>query len=95
MSIRIPATNLDKPLHIPLLKFSYAKATNLRNQLNAHLRAANVRMREIRATRPLENNANGGVIKYILHQLWILVVKPILDGLGFSVSDLGISAMLK
>jgi hypothetical protein len=93
-------SDLDEPLHIPLHEFSYAKATDLRNQLNAHLRAANVRMREgelddIRATHPVGDSAGGGVINYILHQLWILVVKPILDGLGFSVSTLGISAMLK
>jgi hypothetical protein len=46
----------------------------------------------IRATRPVGDNADGGVIKCILHQLWILDVKPILDGLGISVSALGISA---
>ena len=90
----------SEPLHIRLDKFSYAKAADLRNRLNAHLQDANVRMRDcelddIRATRPVRNNDGGGVIKYILHQLWILVVKPILDGLGFSVSTLGISSMLK
>ena len=83
-------SDLDEPLHIPLQKFSYAKATDLRNKLNAHLSAANVRMRDcefdaFRATRPTRDNDGGGVIKYILHQLWILVVKPILDGLGFLV----------
>ena len=93
-------SDLDEPLHIHLDKFSYAKATDLRNQLNAHLQDANLRMRDcelddIRATRPVRNNDGGGVIKYILHQLWILVVKPILDGLGFSVSTLDNSAMLK
>ena len=92
------SSDLDEPLHIPLHKFSYAKATDLHNQLNAHLHAANVRMHEckldgIRATRPVRNNADGGVLKYILHQLWILVVKPILDGLGYSVST--VSALLK
>ena len=93
--------DLDGPLHIPraLHGFSYEKATDLRNQLNAHLRTANIRMREcdlddgIRTTRPVGDNADGGVIKRILHQLWTLVVKPNLDGLGISVSTLGISAM--
>ena len=95
------SSDLDGPLHIPLHEFSYAKATNLHNQLNAHLRAANIRMRDsefdldgIRATRPVGDNFDGGVIKRILHQLWILVVKPILDGLGISVSTLGISAIV-
>ena len=91
---------MDEPLHIPLDKFSYAKATDICNQLNAHLQGANVQMRnceldDIRTTRPVRNKDGGGVIKYILHQLWILVVKPILDGLGFSVSTLGISSLLK
>jgi hypothetical protein len=82
---------LDEPLHIPLNKLSYGKATDLRNQLNSHLQAANVRVHEcepdgIRATCPVRDNEGGGAIKHILNQLWILVVKPILDGLGFSVS---------
>ena len=83
-------SNLDKPLHIPLHHFTYEKATNLRNQLNVFLRAANIRMRGIRATCPVGNNDGSDIIKNILHQLWILVVKPILDGLGFSVSIIGI-----
>ena len=92
--------NQNNPLHIPLHKFSYAKATDLRNQLNTHLHDANVRMREseldgIRAIRPIRDNNSSGVIKHILHPLWILVVKPILDGLGFTVSILGILYMLK
>ena len=94
--------DLDEPLHIPLHKFSHAKATDLRNQLNAHLCAANVRMREcdldgIRATCPvsLGDIDGSGVIKHILYLLWDLVVKPILDGLGFSVSTLLILAILK
>ena len=86
------SSDLDEPLHIPLHKFSYAKATNLHNQLNAHLHAAKVQMHEcelddIRATRPVRDNDSGGVIKDILYPLWILVVKPILDGLGLSVSN--------
>ena len=92
------SSDLDEPLHIPLHEFSYAKATNLRNKLNAHLRAANIRMREcddldgVRTARAAGDNADGGVIQRILYKLWIWVVKPILDGLGISVS---ISAMLK
>ena len=83
---------LDEPLHIPLHKFSFAKATNLHNQLNNYLHAANLWMR---GTQPFRVYDSGNVIKDILHQLWILVVKPILDSLEFSVSTLGISTMLK
>ena len=50
---------------------------------------------DVCATRPVGDNANGGVIKRILHQLWTLVVKPILDGLEIFVSTFDISAMLK
>ena len=94
------SSDLNEPLHIPLNKFSSVKATHLRNQLNAHLQDANVRMRDcelddIRAIRAVGKNDGGGVIKHILHQLWSLVVKPILDGLGFSVSALGFSSMSK
>ena len=76
----------DQPLHIPLPEFSYAKADDLRNQLLAHLCSHGVRMRES------QNNSRGICfkskigMKYILHQLWILVIKPILDALGYSVS---------
>jgi hypothetical protein len=85
--------DLDEPLHIPLPRFSYAKATNLCNKLNSHLRSDNLQMPEPeldgnRATRPVGGNDSSAVIKHILHKLWILVVKPILDGLGFSVSTL-------
>ena len=81
----------DEPLHIPLHESSFAKATYLCNQLNAHLHSANVWMQGceldgIHATCPVSDNDGGGVIQHILHQLWILVVKPILDGLGVSVS---------
>ena len=90
---------MDEPLHIPLHKFSFAKATDLHIRLKAHLHAANVRMCEcepdgIRAIRPVGYNDGGGVIRYILNCLWILVVKPILDGLPFSVSTLDISFIL-
>ena len=86
------SSDLDEPLHIPLHKFTFEKATNLHNQLNSYLHTANLQMR---GTQLVRLNESGDVIKHILHQLWILVVKPILDGLGISVSTLGISAMLK
>ena len=95
------SSNLNEPLHIPLHKFSYMKAIELCNQLNAHRHAAsNVQMHEceldgIRGTRQVIDNESGVMIRRILKQLWILVVKPILDSLEFSVSTLGISTMLK
>ena len=80
-------SDLDEPLHIPLQDFSYEMASDLHNQLKAQLHA------NLNDGLVSFNDCNSsGVIKHILHQLWILVVKPILDGLGFSVvSTLGIS----
>ena len=88
---------MDKPQHIPLNNFSYAKADKLHNLLNTHLCDANLRMDkgELDSTRATGSVRGGHAIKNILHQLWILVVKPILDSLEFSVSTLGISTMLK
>jgi hypothetical protein len=93
------SSDFDEPLHIPLHELSYAKATALHNQLNTHLRAANLRMNEcepddIRAIRPVGYNEGGYLIKHILPKLWIFIVKPILDGLGLKVSTLCFSAML-
>jgi hypothetical protein len=91
------SSHFNEPRHIPLHKFSYAKATDLHNLLNTHLRAAKLRMQGCepdRAIRPVGVNEGGAVIKLILPQLWILVVKPILDGLGLSVSTICFSAML-
>ena len=85
------SSDLDEPLHIPLHKFTFEKATNLHNQLNSYLHTANLQMR---GTQLVGLNDSGSVIKHILHQLWTLVVKPILDGLGISVST-GITAILK
>ena len=88
-------SDLDEPRHIPLDKFCYAKAIDLRNQLNNRLCDGYLRMRghdceldNIRATQPVRLRGDPGLIIDILSQLWILVVKPILDGLGFSVSTL-------
>ena len=50
---------LDEPLHIPLHKFSFAKATNLHNQLNNYLHAANLWMR---GTQPFRVYDSGDVI---------------------------------
>ena len=83
-------SDLDELLHIPLHKFSYAKANDIHKHLNAHFHAANVQMCEseldgICATHPLRDNNSSGVIRHILYQLlvWVLVVKPILDDLRF------------
>lgn len=75
----------DEPLHIPLPDFSYSKADNLRNRLRIHLHACSLRIRETgRAGRLYESGGDAG-IKSILRELWTLVVKPILESLGYQL----------
>ncbi|KAF8901389.1 CHAT domain-containing protein [Gymnopilus junonius] len=74
----------DKPVAIPLPDFSYRKAEALRINLRAHLRASGVRVRGAQPiTRGLRLDHKRG-IRAILAQLWLQLVKPILDGLGYS-----------
>ncbi|KDR84600.1 hypothetical protein GALMADRAFT_133860 [Galerina marginata CBS 339.88] len=79
-------SGIDNPLQIPLDTFSYTKAEDLREQFQAHLRRSDVRMRE--AERDLTDRGMrrmGDItIKGVLRQLWELVVRPILIGLGFT-----------
>ena len=81
-----------KPLHIALPEFSYNKADNLHTDLKIHLLAAGSRMRESKPDDPRGirrlGPGHGTSLQQILATLWILVVKPILDGLGYSVSIL-------
>ena len=79
-------------LHIPLPEFSYNKADNLHNDLKTHLWASGFRMRESkpddpRGIRPA-SLARSTSLQPILATLWMFVVKPILNGLGYSVSVL-------
>ena len=81
----------SRPIHTPLPDFSYEKATILRSRLQAILGASGMRMREVeaitRGTCLVEvSTSSGSTFKNILSQLWILVVKPILEALGYSVS---------
>ncbi|KDR70421.1 hypothetical protein GALMADRAFT_144721 [Galerina marginata CBS 339.88] len=77
--------------HIPLLDFSYAKADDLRNRLKDHLLDSGLRMRgsdSATISRGMRyEGRTGDVIKDVLRDLWILVVRPILDGIGQFVSN--------
>ncbi|KAF8873176.1 CHAT domain-containing protein [Gymnopilus junonius] len=73
-----------EPFHIPLPQISYNKAENLRNALKAHLRGSGVRMRESRAEVARGMRYEGTSVSRILSTLWTTVVKPILDGLGYT-----------
>ena len=81
-----------KPLHIALPEFSYNKADNLRTELKIRLLAAGSRMPESKPDDPRGirrlGPGHGISLQQILATLWISVVKPILNGLGYSVSIL-------
>jgi hypothetical protein len=76
---------LDEVMHIPLDGFSYAKAQKLRQSLNRLLKAGDIRARDTRATRRVVPTTGAG-FPSILSDLWLFVVKPVLDGLAFTVS---------
>ncbi|KAF8806730.1 hypothetical protein BYT27DRAFT_7140109 [Phlegmacium glaucopus] len=80
----VPGEN--QPIHTPLPEFSYEKAVVLRNNLQAILRTSGIRMREVEpSSRGIRLGRRGGLtFKEILCQLWLLVVQPILKGLGYS-----------
>ena len=82
----VPGDN--RPIHTPLPDFSFVKAAILRSRLRAILGASGMRMREVE---PITRGTRLAVssdltFKNILSQLWLLVVKPILEALGYSVS---------
>lgn len=85
------------PLHIPLPSFSLEKASKYRHALNVQLQSKGIRMREVevetdghQSERALKRwNKTGPssfAVRNVLRGLWIEVVKPILDLLGYSVS---------
>ena len=81
----------DKPLHIPLDKFTYQDALKLRGRLHAILSSHGCRMRDSgvdRAGRPIPKpgTQTKSDIHVVLEKLWLCVVKPILDALAYSVS---------
>ncbi|KAF6744761.1 CHAT domain-containing protein [Ephemerocybe angulata] len=88
---------LDKPLLIPLLKFSYEKAKNYQAILNSLLRTRNLRDR---SSEPVTGEPGRGMepapfgkhgedppIHQVLRGLWEEVVKPIMNALGYSSVD--------
>ncbi|KAF6750585.1 CHAT domain-containing protein [Ephemerocybe angulata] len=91
---------LDDPLHIPLPNFSIQKAIEHRGTLTSQLRACHLRNREMEGPAALMDKERGlrpaptkkrriddGPVHRVLRGLWEDVVKPILDGLGFSIVD--------
>ncbi|KAF8911677.1 CHAT domain-containing protein [Gymnopilus junonius] len=86
---------VDVPVHIALNNFSYKKAEELRTRLQAYLTWHGVRMRDTgtsvkeetvsRGMRPEQvRSEHESILHEVLHDLWLYVVKPILDGLAIS-----------
>jgi hypothetical protein len=78
---------LDDVVHIPLHGLSYDKARQLHHHLSQILSTAGVRARDTRAIRRVVTSRAGG-FEFILSNLWTSIVKPVLDGLAFYVSQL-------
>jgi hypothetical protein len=81
----------DEPLHIPLPNFSREKAQAYREDLDRQLHLKALRMRgdseaPERGSDPVIMLACN--VRNILRNVWIEVVKPILDNLAYSVSAL-------
>jgi len=79
----------DEPLHIPLIDFTHQAATKLRDRLRRYLlRGGNLTRQADRGPREVldPDVEKTSEIRDVLHELWLCVVKPILDGLAYSVS---------
>ncbi|KAF9523017.1 CHAT domain-containing protein [Crepidotus variabilis] len=75
----------DEALHVPLDNFSYQKAVRLCTKLRNHLEFHGLRVRDERGIqRRPRNSAEMKPLRQILRELWIGVVRPILDAMGYS-----------
>jgi hypothetical protein len=84
--------NHNDVLHIPLPDFSLEIAKNLQGSLKALLTASNHRTSgdTIRHGRlfEIQKPDEEAEVEHILAQLWLLIVKPVLDGLNLKVNSL-------
>jgi len=82
-------SGFDVPIHIALNDFNHKEASVLRERLRHFLSSHRVRMREVdRGGGPVQrpNSEKQSEIHSVLEALWLHVVRPILDGLSFTVS---------
>lgn len=76
----------DTPLHVPLKSFSHQQAVQLHDNLREYLMKCGVLMREVeRAGHNYQPQGDEVVLQVILGDLWLHVVKSILDAIGYSV----------
>jgi len=78
-------SSTDAPIHIPLDDFTHELASKLRDWQCRLLYLYGFRT-EIPPAPPQEIGALPNSLHYVLKTLWLCVVRPILDGLAFSVS---------
>jgi len=79
----------DRPLHIPLEHLTYKNASKLKDCLRKYLVSRNYLMRNAdRGPRECRDPNEKGDLHEILQELWLRVVKPILDALSYSVSPI-------
>ncbi|KIM85774.1 hypothetical protein PILCRDRAFT_776987 [Piloderma croceum F 1598] len=77
---------LDEVMHIPLHGFSYEKGQELCQSLNRLLSNAGVHVQDLRGPRLVATHQDRS-FQHVLLILWSCIVKPVLDGLAFSVSS--------
>jgi len=80
--------DIDEPLYIPLAHFTLKQASELAVSLRQHLS-----WHGVRGIWPASDHHIKGDIHRILRELWLCIVKPVLDALGFpeKVSPIQIS----
>ncbi|RXW24349.1 hypothetical protein EST38_g1542 [Candolleomyces aberdarensis] len=89
---------LDEPIHIPLPNFSFDQAELLRQRMQKSLVTSGLRTRgdsvdteeDKRGFKPaLKTKGGRNVLEDVLKELWLNVVHPILDHLGFHAVEEG------
>jgi hypothetical protein len=76
--------DLEDVIHIPLTITS-ERVSELAQEMKEILSSNGVRMRGERAAKKVEDEDDGLGCEQILSELWIDLVKPVLDSLAFSV----------
>ena len=76
----------NKPLHIPLEHLTHKNASQLKDRLHKYLVSGRYLMRDAdRGPREVRDSEEKSDLNEILQELWLRVVKPILDALSYVV----------
>ncbi|PVF91357.1 hypothetical protein CPB86DRAFT_878568, partial [Serendipita vermifera] len=74
---------LDETIHIPLPNLTLQRVTELANELRDVLHSSGIRVRGERAAKKVEDEVDSECCERILAELWVGLVKPVLDSLAF------------